>query len=162
MILVAGIGNIFLGDDGWGVEVVRRLAERSLPPEVQVRDFGIRGMDLAFALMDPWDAVIMVDAAARDEPPGTVTLLQADTAAEDVAMDTHGWQPDKVIALARGMGATPAPIYVVACEPETLLPEASEDVLANLSPPASGAVDGAIAMVEELVASLLTEGAVHA
>ena len=76
-ILVAGIGNIFLGDDGFGCEVVRRLAERELPENVEVRDFGIRGMDLAYALMDPYEVVVFVDAVPRGEEPGTVYLIEA-------------------------------------------------------------------------------------
>ncbi len=71
-VLVAGIGNIFLGDDAFGVEVVRSLARRQLPEGVAVRDFGIRGFDLAYALLDPWSAVILVDALPRGEVPGTL------------------------------------------------------------------------------------------
>ena len=77
-ILVAGIGNIFLADDGFGCEVVRWLAERELPDNVEVRDFGIRGMDLAYALMDPYEAVVLVDAVSRGEDPGTVYLIEAE------------------------------------------------------------------------------------
>ena len=75
-ILVAGIGNIFRGDDGFGVEVVLRLARRSLPAEVSVVDFGIRGIDLTYALMDGYDAVVMVDTMRRGEAPGTVSVIE--------------------------------------------------------------------------------------
>jgi hydrogenase maturation protease len=158
MILVAGIGNIFLGDDGFGVEVARRLAERALPEGVEVRDFGIRGMDLAFALMDPYEAAIMVDAAQRGEPPGTLSLLEASLPAGDVAMDTHGWEPHKVMALAQGLGATLPPIYVVACEPQVLISgDDNPDLLVDLSEPVRSAVDEAIRMVEQLLLKLKTE-----
>ncbi|MGH7848434.1 MAG: hydrogenase maturation protease, partial [Candidatus Binatia bacterium] len=71
-ILVAGIGNIFLGDDGFGVEVARELAKRKLPESVRVVDFGIRGFDLAYALLDGYDLTILVDAAPRGGLPGTL------------------------------------------------------------------------------------------
>src|ERR1700723_2432639 len=77
-VLVAGIGNIFLGDDGFGVEVVRGLTTRSMPEGVTVKDFGIRGFDLAYALLDPWDTVILVDALPRGEAAGTLFVLEPD------------------------------------------------------------------------------------
>ena len=105
-ILVAGIGNIFLGDDGFGCEVVRRLAEREPPEGVEIVDFGIRGMDLAYALMDPYEAVVFVDAVPRGEGPGTVYLIEAEVPEEgEVALDTHGMDPVNVIRLARVLGA---------------------------------------------------------
>jgi hydrogenase maturation protease len=158
MILVAGLGNIFLGDDGFGVEVAGRLAERQLPEDVQVRDFGIRGMDLAYALMDPYDAVVLVDAARRGEPPGTLSLIEASVAKDDVVMDTHGWEPDKVMALAQSLGVTLPPVYVLACEPDVIVSgDANPDLLVDLSPAVRGAVDEAVRMVEELVAQLTSQ-----
>jgi hydrogenase maturation protease len=152
-ILVAGIGNIFLGDDGFGVAVARRLAERALPDGVQVVDFGIRGMDLAYALLEHYDAVILVDAAPGGEKPGTLYLIepQMDQAGA-VALDTHGMDPVKVLALAQALGARPTRIWLVACEPGRLLDgEDSEDVLVELSAPVQAAVEEAVTMVESLV-----------
>ena len=120
-ILVAGIGNIFLGDDGFGCEVVRRLVKRELPENVEVRDFGIRGMDLAYALMDPYEAVVFVDAVPRGDEPGTVYLIEAEVPEEgEVALDTHGMDPVNVIRLARVLGAEIPRTLVVGCEPQNI------------------------------------------
>ena len=106
-VLIAGIGNIFLGDDGFGVEVVTRLAGSGLPEGVEVKDFGIRGMDLAYALQDDYDLVVFVDATPRGEEPGTVYLIEPEIEEDgEVSLDTHGMDPVKVIKLARALGAT--------------------------------------------------------
>ena len=152
-ILVAGIGNIFLGDDGFGVAVARRLAQRALPDGVQVVDFGIRGMDLAYALLEDYDAVILVDAAPRGEKPGSLYLIEPPMDQDGaVALDTHGMDPVKVLALARALGARPTRTWVVACEPGRLADGGDfEDVLVELSAPVQEAVDEAVTMVEALV-----------
>jgi hydrogenase maturation protease len=152
-ILVAGIGNIFLGDDGFGCEVVRRLAERELPEGVEVRDFGIRGMDLAYALMEPYEAVVFVDAVPRGEEPGTVYLIEADVPDEgEVALDTHGMDPVSVIRLARVLGAEGPRTLVVGCEPKVILSgEDYDDMLMELSEPVQRAVDEAVKLVESVV-----------
>ena len=157
-ILVAGIGNVFLGDDGFGVEVVRRLAQRELPEGVEVRDFGIRGLDLAYALMDPHEAVIFVDALPRGEEPGTVYLVEPEI--EEVGeaeIDTHGMDPVKVIRFARALGAEMPRTLVVGCEPQ-LVPgrrgfetRAYDDMLMELSEPVQAAVDEAVKLVESVV-----------
>jgi len=154
-ILVAGIGNIFLGDDGFGVEVARRLAERHLHAGVRVVDFGIRGMDLVYALLEDHDAVIFVDAAPRGEPPGTLYLIEPHIEQDgEVTFATHGMDPVKVIKLARALGARPARTYLVACEPAVLGGEDDEDVLVELSAPVRAAVDEAVKMVESLVGDI--------
>jgi hydrogenase maturation protease len=152
-ILVAGIGNIFLGDDGFGCEVVRRLAERELPEGVEVRDFGIRGMDLAYALMEPYEAVVFVDAVPRGEEPGTVYLIEADVPDEgEVALDTHGMDPVSVIRLARVLGAEVPRTLVVGCEPKVILSgEDYDDMLMELSEPVQRAVDEAVKLVESVL-----------
>jgi hydrogenase maturation protease len=155
-ILVAGIGNIFLGDDGFGVEVARRLAQRALPDGVQVVDFGIRGMDLAYALLEDYDAVILVDAAPRGEKPGTLYLIEPPMDPDGaVALDTHGMDPVKVLALARALGARPTRTWLVACEPGRLVDGGDcgdyADVLVELSAPVQAAVEEAVTMVESLV-----------
>jgi hydrogenase maturation protease len=152
-VLVAGIGNIFLGDDGFGVEVARRLAERDLPEGVEVHDFGIRGMDLAYALQDDYDTVVFVDAAPRGERPGTVSLVEPELDLDDVVLDTHGMDPVRVLALANAMGRIPDRVLVVACEPELVVDgEHDEDLVAGLSASVSAAVDEAVELVSELVA----------
>jgi hydrogenase maturation protease len=152
-ILVAGIGNIFLADDGFGVEVVKQLAERELPEGVEVVDFGIRGLDLAYALMDPYDAVIFVDALPRGEEPGTVYLVEPEIEDEgDLALDTHGMDPVKVIRFARAMGAETRRTLIVGCEPQRVLSgESYDDMLMELSAPVQAAVDEATKLVESLL-----------
>lgn len=155
-ILVAGIGNIFLGDDGFGVEVVKRMAARSWPEGVHLVDFGIRGMDMVYALLNEYDAVIFVDTAPRGQPPGTLSLIEHKMNEEgEVSLDTHGMDPVKVLNLARELGAPSRPTYVVACEPFLVInAEESPDVLVELSAPVQAAVDPAIQMVSELIDEL--------
>jgi len=148
-VLVAGIGNVFLGDDGFGVEVVRRLAARPLPDGVRVVDFGIRGLDLTYALLDGYELAILVDAAARGATPGTLYLLEPQLPAGAVAvLETHGMDPVKVLGLAQALGGTLPALRVVGCEPATL---GGDEGAMGLSVPVAAAVDGAIALVESLV-----------
>ena len=125
-VLVAGVGNVFLGDDGFGVEVARRLATESLPDWVRVGDFGIRGVHLAYELLEGYEAAILVDAAPRGEAPGTVYVIEPDLdgepdpAVEDgtgVLVDAHGMEPDAVFALLKALGGDIPKLLVVGCEP---------------------------------------------
>jgi hydrogenase maturation protease len=152
-ILVAGIGNIFLGDDGFGVEVVRRLAGRELPEEVEVVDFGIRGLDLAYALQEEYELVVFVDATPRGQEPGTVYLIEPEIEEDgEVSLDTHGMDPVKVIKLSRALGARPTRTLVVGCEPQVVVSgEDYDDMLMELSEPVRAAVGEAVRLVESLV-----------
>ena len=152
-ILVAGVGNIFLGDDGFGVEVVRRLAGRGLPEGVEVVDFGIRGMDLAYALQGDYEVVVFVDAAPRGKEPGTVYLIEPEIEEDgEMSLDTHGMDPVKVIKLARALGAKPTRTLVVGCEPKVVVSgEDYDDMLMELSEPVRAAVEEAVKLVESLV-----------
>jgi hydrogenase maturation protease len=158
-ILIAGIGNIFLGDDAFGVEVARSLMLRSLPEEVMVKDFGIRGFDLAYALLDPWDTVILVDALPRDEVPGTLYTIEPDVTlmgypkSPDMAMNPHGMDPVRVLHLAASMGTIVARVLIVGCEPHDFGDELEGRM--GLSPAVQAAVDEACSMVEELVGQTL-------
>ena len=158
-ILVAGIGNIFLGDDAFGVAVAQRLARRELPAGVRVVDFGIRGLDLAFALLEGHEAVILVDAAPRGGRPGMLYVLEptaADApAADDGAplIEAHGMDPLKVLRLAGALGGPVGRVLVVGCEPEPLA--AADEMRSELSEPVRAAVEEAVALVESLVARLL-------
>jgi hydrogenase maturation protease len=158
-VLVAGVGNVFLGDDGFGVEVVRRLAGRELPDGVEVADFGIRGMDLAYALQDDYEVVIFVDATPRGEEPGTVYLIEPEIEEDgEVSLDTHGMDPVKVMKLARTLGARPTRTLVVGCEPQVLVSgENYEDMLMELSEPVRAAVEEAVKLVESLVEEINKE-----
>jgi hydrogenase maturation protease len=152
-ILVAGIGNIFLGDDGFGVEVVRRLAGRELPEGVEVVDFGIRGLDLAYALQEEYELVVFVDATPRGQEPGTVYLIEPEIEEDgEVSLDTHGMDPVKVIKLSRALGAGPTRTLVVGCEPQVVVSgEDYDDMLMELSEPVRAAVGEAVRLVESLV-----------
>jgi hydrogenase maturation protease len=158
-ILVAGIGNIFLGDDGFGVEVIRRLATRTLPTGVRVADFGIRGFDLAYALQDGYETVILVDAYPHGQQPGTVSLVEPDLSqvkqTEQVEVETHGMDPLNVLRMASGMNAAPLPkVLLVGCEPESL---GGEEGAMGLSPAVETAVEQAVEMVTEVVEKLLRD-----
>lgn len=153
-ILVAGIGNIFLGDDGFGVEVARRLARRTLPAGVQVRDFGIRGFDLAYAILDGYDLTILVDALARGGDPGTLYVLEPETTgpgSAGPAMEMHAMHPAVVLELVKAFGGSaPQNILVVGCEPETFGPEGEGQM--DLSQRVEGAIEEAMRLIESLVA----------
>jgi len=157
-ILIAGIGNIFLGDDAFGCEVAQRLGARRLPGAVRVVDFGIRGYDLAFALMDGYDATILVDATPRGNEPGTLYTIEPDLTALDHMQatpgDAHGLDPMKVLSLVRAMGGEFNRILLVGCEPATL---ESEDGQLGLSAPVAAAADEAVSLIESLIAELLDE-----
>ncbi len=159
-VLVAGVGNIFLGDDGFGVEVVRRLAGRDLPDCVEVKDFGIRGMDLAYALQDHYELVVFVDATPRGGEPGTLYLIEPEIEDDgEVSLDTHGMDPVKVIGLSRALGARPARTLVVGCEPQVILGgEDYDEMLMELSGPVRAAVAEAVKMVESVVGKLDGDG----
>ena len=162
-ILIACIGNIFLGDDGFGVEVAKRLVGRTYPEGIHVVDFGIRGMDLAYSLLDAYDSLVLVDAVARGGQPGTLYLLEPDLSAMTpeqggeagrIALDTHSMDPVKVLAYASMLGAQPIPTLLVGCEPEpaTLGTEdPSTEMQMGLSEPVQAAVDEAVKMIDAIV-----------
>jgi hydrogenase maturation protease len=157
-ILVAGVGNIFLGDDGFGVAVARRLAPRPLPAGVDVVDFGIRGMDLAYTLQADYDGVVFVDTAPRGEVPGTISVIEPELDPDEVSIDTHGMDPVRVLSMARALGRVPSRVLVVACEPERIVHgEHDEDLVGELSAPVQAAVDEAVPLLESLVAELASE-----
>jgi hydrogenase maturation protease len=157
-VLVAGIGNVFLGDDGFGVEVAARLAGRRLPEGVHVADFGIRGMDLAYALQDGYDAAIFVDAVPRGEAPGTLFVIEPDLDTGTAVPEAHGMDPVKVLALARELGGPPERVLVVGCEPKTRMSGDDDEIVMELSEPVRAALDEAVRLVESLVAELITAG----
>ncbi len=158
-ILVAGIGNIFKGDDAFGVEVAQRLARRPHPDGVRIVDFGIRGIDLTYALLDDYDAAILVDAAQRNHAPGTISVIEPDQPSPDalppegVFVELHNLDPAKVLALVAALGGGCGRILLVACEPATLGDE--ETGAMGLSEPVAAAVDEAITIVERLIAEML-------
>jgi len=182
-ILIAGIGNIFFGDDAFGVEVAQRLMLRPQPPAVRVIDFGIRGFDLAYALMDGYDVSILVDASPRGGVPGTVYTIEPDLQSIAApqgrgvapAIDGHSMDPMRVLASVKALGGDFKRILVVGCEPESLGIEtagaasASDDMAEfgaldempqgrmGLSAPVAAAVDVAVTVIESLVSKILAE-----
>ena len=164
-ILIAGIGNIFLGDDGFGVEVVQRLMSRAYPQEVQISDFGIRGVELAYTLLDDYDTLILVDATPRGGEPGTLYLIEPDLATSDpekgaeagrVALDAHSMDPVKVLAFAQTLGARTRQILLVGCEPTPYAQiEDYSEMQMDLSTPVRTAVDEAVKMIDALIQKIL-------
>ncbi|MFC9873408.1 hydrogenase maturation protease [Nocardia salmonicida] len=149
-VLVAGIGNIFLGDDGFGPEVVRRL-----PPHgetVRVVDYGIRGMHLAYDLLDPWDALVLVDAVPDRGAPGTLAVFHAAPDPAGAAqLDAHAMNPDAVFASVRALGGTLPPTVVVGCQVDSV----EEGI--GLSDPVGAAVDPAVEAVVAVLARLVAD-----
>jgi hydrogenase maturation protease len=159
-ILIACIGNIFLGDDGFGVEVAKQLLMRKLPDEVRVIDFGIRGFDLAYALLDNYDVTIFVDATPRGDEPGTLYVIEPDLRALNevdtptMVVEGHDMNPMKVLAMVKSMGGEFKKVLLVGCEPETLGPEEGQ---LGLSGSVTAAVNQAVILVESLVTDILSE-----
>jgi hydrogenase maturation protease len=158
-VLIAGVGNIFLGDDAFGVEVAGRLARLELPAGVGVTDFGIRGLDLTYALLDGYEAVILVDAASRGGAPGTLYVIEpaadesSETEGAGLLVEGHGMDPVKVLRLARAMGGVVKRLLVVGCEPTPV--EDPEEFQDGLSEPVRTAVDEAIPLILSLATRLL-------
>ena len=154
-ILIAGVGNIFLGDDAFGVETVRALAQRQLPGGVSVVDYGSRGFDLAYALLDPWDAVIFVDALPRGGPAGTLYVMEPDLSrmrdplSADMSLNPHGMDPVRVLQLAFAVGEVTAKVYLVGCEPADFGPEFNGRM--GLSEIVQASITQAVEMLENLV-----------
>lgn len=157
-ILVAGIGNIFMGDDAFGVEVARRLSQRTLPAGVRVSDFGIRGFDLAYALQDGYETTILIDACPRGTEPGTLFVVEPDlaeitaSANEGADVDAHSLDPLKILRLAASMGWPLKRVLLVGCEPATLGPD---EGAMGLSEPVSQAVEEAVSLVESVIQRVL-------
>ena len=149
-VLVAGIGNIFFGDDGFGVEVARRLAGRDLPPAVRVADYGIRGVHLAYDVLDGVDLLILVDAVPLAEEPGTVAVIEVDmddlTLDEGSTLDAHRMTPATVLGNLAHLGGHVDRVLVVGCQPAII------EERIGLSEPVAAAVDRAVDDVMQLIA----------
>jgi hydrogenase maturation protease len=155
-MLVAGVGNIFLGDDGFGVEVARRLATEDLPDWVRLADYGISGMHLAYDLANGYETTILIDATSRGDEPGTIYVIElehtrpaetADSPAGSQLFDAHGMQPDVVFGVLDMLGADAGKVLLVGCEP------VSVDYGIGLSPVVTAAVGEAVRVVKDLIAA---------
>ena len=154
-VLVAGIGNIFLGDDGFGVEVANRMAPLPQPDGVVVADFGIRGVHLAYELLGGYDALVLIDAVPIGEPPGTLAVIEPEITEliagdDDIApaMDAHSMNPAVVLGMLAGLGGEVGRVVIVGCQPEVI----EEGI--GLSAPVTAAIDRAIIAVTEVVIEL--------
>lgn len=163
-VLVAGIGNVFLGDDGFGVEVARRLHARGgLPAGVELVDMGIRGMHLAYRLLDGYDGLLLIDSMHGDGPPGTVYRVEhdLDAPAGGGSVNGHGMDPGTVLALlgelatVNGVDRPVGRVLLVGCEPAVL------HECMGLSEPVAAAVEPALRAVDELLPLLLAHPVEH-
>jgi len=163
-VLIACIGNIFMGDDGFGVEVAQRLITKQYPQGLKVVDFGIRGMELAYTLLDDYDTLVLVDTVSRGGQPGTLYLIEPDLTNIDpekgaeagrIALDAHSMDPVKVLAFARTLGAQPISTLLVGCEPAVLGSGGEyEEMQMGLSAPVQAAVAEAVKMIDTLIQNL--------
>ncbi|QNI34972.1 hydrogenase maturation protease [Alloacidobacterium dinghuense] len=159
-ILIAGIGNIFLGDDGFGVEVAQQLAQGNFPSSVRVADFGIRGFDLAYALQDGYETTILIDAFPHGQSSGTVDVVEPDLNAPDASLaqvnfvEPHAMNPVNVIRMATAMHGSLKRVLLVGCEPATF---GGDDGKMGLSDAVQAAVPEAVKIVEKLVQTILDD-----
>ena len=158
--LVAGIGNIFLGDDGFGVEVANSLKSRQMPEGVRVAEFGIRGVHLAYELLDGYDSLVLIDAVPMGEVPGTVAVIEPDVASlqsdEAGVLDAHSMNPAIVMGTLARLGGSVEKILIVGCQPADL-----QDGM-GLTPAVAAAVADAAQLCFQLVSEMVepvTKGA---
>ena len=151
-VMIAGVGNMFMKDDGFGGEVIRRILHKEFPEGVEIKDFGTGGLKLAYDLMKGYDALILLDASARGEQPGTLYVIEPNENEVDgnlengTIIDPHGSDPATVLKFVKSVGAWPGKVLIVACEPQN-----TDDFEIGLSAPVSAAIDKAIELVQEIV-----------
>jgi hydrogenase maturation protease len=159
-ILVAGVGNAWMGDDGFGAEVVSKLGEIELPRGVAVMDFGTGGLNLAYEVMNGYDALMILDISQQGGTPGTLYVIEADEDSIDgniedgATINPHGMDPKTMLRFVKSIGAWPGKVVVIACEPQTV-----EEIGFQLSESVAGAVEPAIKLVLETIAELQTDAA---
>jgi hydrogenase maturation protease len=159
-ILVAGIGNAWMKDDGFGGEVAKRLEERELPPEAAVFDFGTGGLDLAYEVMRGYDALVLIDVSRQGGQPGTLYVMEADEDDVDAgiedgqALNPHGMDPQTVLRFVKTLGAWPGKVVVIACEPAVV-----EEMGIGLSDQVAEAVERAVALVMSTIDELRADAA---
>jgi hydrogenase maturation protease len=153
-VLVAGVGNIFLGDDGFGSEVARRLCAEPLPAGVRIEDFGIRSLHLAYELLEGYDLTVLIDALSCGRRPGTLYVFQPDFDAANAspAPDAHSLTPETVFGAVRALGGTPGRVLIVGCEPGSV-----EEGM-GLSAQVNAAAGEAVHLVRDLLARECAKG----
>lgn len=150
-ILIAGVGNIFFGDDAFGCEVVKRLASEPLPPEVRLEDYGIRGTHLAFELLSGYDGAILLDAVSRGGAPGTLYVIEPDLDGSGAIPDAHGMDLGNVFTFIKALDGTPPRVLIVGCEATAQREEM------GLSDDVARAVDAAVPLVREVLEKYFVE-----
>ena len=151
-VMIAGIGNMFMKDDGFGSAVVKRIMNKKFPEGVEVKDFGTGGLKLAYDLMKGYDGLIFLDASSRGEKPGTLYVIEpnendfSNDLEQGGPIDPHGADPVTVLRFVKSIGSWPAKVFIVACEPEAV-----DDFEIGLSEPVNTAIDTAIEMVDDIV-----------
>jgi hydrogenase maturation protease len=157
-VMIAGVGNMFLKDDGFGGAVIKKMHSRQFPEGVEVKDFGTGGLKLAYDLMKGYDELILLDASARGEKPGTLFVIEPDEKdfnadlMEGGPIDPHGADPVTVLRFVKSIGSWPGKVMIVGCEPETV-----DDFEIGLSCPVSAAIDKAVEMVDEILHEMYTD-----
>ena len=154
-ILIAGMGNVLRRDDGYGVEVARRLTQHALPAGVKVIEIGIGGIHLVQELMDGYDMLLVIDALERGSQPGTTHVLQAEvpdldtwpeTERQDFLADMHYTTPSKALILAKALGVLPAKVFIVGCQPAD-----AADMGMGLSDPVERAITTTVRQIENII-----------
>jgi hydrogenase maturation protease len=159
-ILVAGIGNAWMGDDGFGAEVVKRLGEVELPRGVAVMDFGTGGLNLAYEVMRGYDALLILDISEQGGTPGTLYVIEADVDSVEAGIEDgdtlnpHGMDPKTMLRFVKSIGAWPGKVVVIACEPQTVA-----EIGFQLSESVAGALEPAVKLVLDTIAELQTDAA---
>ena len=157
-VMIAGVGNMFMKDDGFGGAVIKRILNKKFPDGVEVKDFGTGGLKLAYDLMKGYDGLILLDASTRGEPPGTLYVIEPNEGdinpdlEQGGPIDPHGADPATVLRFVKSIGSWPAKVLIVACEPETV-----DDFEIGLSNPVNAAIDKAVEMVEDIVKEIYSE-----
>lgn len=151
-VMIAGVGNMFMQDDGFGSAVIQKMLHKKFPEGVEIKDFGTGGLKLAYDLMQGYDALILLDASARGEQPGTLYRIEPDEKdfstdlQQGGPIDPHGSDPVTVLRFVRSIGAWPGKVFIIACEPESI-----DDFAIGLSKAVTDSVDEAIKLTEEIV-----------
>ncbi|MEO7294343.1 MAG: hydrogenase maturation protease [Ginsengibacter sp.] len=156
-VMIAGVGNMFLKDDGFGGAVIKKMLHKKFPEGVEIKDFGIGGLKLAYDLMKGYDGLILIDASKRGEAPGTLYVIEPDEKEinpdleQGDPIDPHGGDPSTVLRFVKAVGAWPAKVLIVACEPETV-----DDFEIGLSDQVNASVDKAVELVDEIINEIYT------
>ncbi|MEO8111571.1 MAG: hydrogenase maturation protease [Ginsengibacter sp.] len=157
-VMIAGVGNMFMKDDGFGGAVIKKMSDKTFPEGVEIKDFGTGGLKLAYDLMKGYDGLILLDASQRGEEPGTLYVIEPEENSiesnlEDGGpIDPHGSDPATILRFVKGIGAWPGKVLIVACEPVAV-----DDFEIGLSEPVNEAVDKAVDLIDELLKDIYKE-----